>query len=174
MIYYGEREFEGSINWDAGAEIRDGIKFCVRDGVCDEQLWPYQISQFKQRPPVAAYTEAAKHQITGYKRVEQSLGALQSCLAAGYPFVFGFSVYNSFETQEVTRSGMVPMPNLSTEHVVGGHAVMCCGYNSKGRFLVRNSWGPNWGDAGYGWFPFEFLTNQDLCSDFWMINALEA
>ncbi len=90
-----------------------------------------------------------------------------SCLAEGYPFVFGFAVYESFQSKKVERTGIVNMPKKN-ERVIGGHAVMAVGYNQKeGRFLIRNSWGLKWGQAGYFTMPFAYLETQ--ASDFWTI-----
>jgi C1A family cysteine protease len=98
---------------------------------------------------------------------------MQGCLASGYPFVFGFTVYESFETNTVTRTGHVPMP-ASGEHVLGGHAVCAVGYDLKRRwFLCRNRWGTSWGMRGYFTIPFAYLTDSDLCADFWTIRVVQ-
>jgi C1A family cysteine protease len=91
-------------------------------------------------------------------------------LAEGFPFIFGFSVYDSFESQEVSRTGIVPLPRDS-ESFLGGHAVLAVGYDQiKRHFIVRNSWG-EWGDKGYCYMPFSYLTNPGLASDFWVIHT---
>jgi len=97
---------------------------------------------------------------------------MQGCLASGYPFVFGFTVYESFESDMVARTGHAPMP-ASGEHVLGGHAVCAVGYNIKRRwFICRNSWGTSWGMRGYFTIPFAYLTDSDLCADFWTIRVV--
>jgi C1A family cysteine protease len=97
------------------------------------------------------------------------LNQLKSCLAEGYPFVFGFTVFDSFESETVTNTGLLDMPKTS-ESSHGGHAVMAVGYNDEvRRFIIRNSWGSNWGNRGYFTMPYEYLTNPDLSSDFWTI-----
>src|SRR5437763_1048873 len=86
-------------------------------------------------------------------------GELGSCLASGYPFVFGFSVYESFESPRVAATGVVNLPRIG-ERVLGGHAVVAVGYDQKtSRFTVRNSWGARWGKDGYFTMPFQYLTN---------------
>ena len=90
----------------------------------------------------------------------------------GFPFVFGFTVYESFETPDVARTGVVPMPGHG-ERVQGGHAVLAVGYDqATGRFLVRNSWGSDWGQAGDFTIPFQYLTDGDLADDFWTIRVV--
>ncbi|WP_280701372.1 C1 family peptidase [Kitasatospora sp. GP82] len=109
---------------------------------------------------------------TGYQRVVQELSQLKGCLAAGFPFVFGFTVYSSFESPEVAKTGEAPMPSPS-DQVLGGHAVLAVGYDdSTQRFLVRNSWGPDWGLDGYFTLPYAYLTEQGLSSDFWTIRVV--
>lgn len=175
LIYYNERVMERTVSTDAGAMIRDGVKSVARQGVCDETTWPYDITKFADKPPAAAYKEALKHKITTYSRLPQIATQLKGCLAAGYPFIFGFSVYESFESDAVTTTGVVPMPDLTSEKLMGGHAVVAVGYDeSEQRFLVRNSWGPDWGDHGYFTMPYAYLTDNNLSDDFWTIRTVAA
>jgi hypothetical protein len=125
FIYYNERDIEGTVSVDSGAMIRDGIKSVNIMGACSEKTWPYDISKFTQRAPMPAYMEGAEHEAISYERIPRDLFVMKSCLASGYPFVFGFTVYDSFETQEVATTGEVPLPD-SEEKVLGGHAVMAC------------------------------------------------
>ncbi len=173
FIYYNERAIEGTVDSDSGAQIRDGIKTVAAEGACPETMWPYIESSFSVRPGTACYQCAKLHPAVQYERVPQDAGQLKGCLAAGYPFVFGFSVYESFEGDAVAKSGMVPMPG-AFETEVGGHAVIAVGYNdSVQRFLVRNSWGSKWGVGGYFTIPYAYLTNSDLASDFWVIRVVK-
>jgi C1A family cysteine protease len=170
FIYYNERAIEGTIASDSGAQIRDGIKSVSKQGACPESEWPYDIQKFEDKPTAKCFQDAAEHKIKLYQRLTPNLTQLQGCLASGFPFVFGFTVYESFESQELAHSGVVPMP-ASGEQVLGGHAVMAAGYDeSKSSFLVRNSWGTGWGMKGYFLMPFAYLTRPDLSSDFWTIH----
>jgi len=172
FIYYNERVIEHSTKSDSGAMIRDGIKTLKKQGVCSEKKWPYRISKFAVKPSPACYKEALNHQITSYHRL-LTLNDMRGCLAEGFPFVFGFTVYESFESQEVARSGVVSMPTPN-ERAIGGHAVLAVGYDdSKQRFLVRNSWGSGWGMGGYFTLPYDYVKNRDLSDDFWTIRRGE-
>ena len=173
FIYYNERAMEETVNVDSGAQIRDGIKSVVNQGACSEKTWPYQITNFTVKPPAPAYTEALKYQVTSYSRLTQTLTQLKGCLASGYPFVFGFTVYESFESPDVAKSGVMPMPAAS-EKVMGGHAVVAAGYDDASqRFIIRNSWGSNWGQKGYFTMPYAYITESNLADDLWTIRLVE-
>ena len=164
---------EGSVDFDSGAQLRDGIKSLVNQGVCPETTWPYDISIFDQKPPLEAYAEALDNQALQYRRLSQNINDMIGCLAQGLPFVFGFSVYDSFESDEVERTGLVPMPGTS-EDVIGGHAVMAVGYSIPEKlFLIQNSYGTSFGDAGFIRMPFDYLTNPNLCDDRWVVSKVE-
>ncbi|MBK9928470.1 MAG: C1 family peptidase [Saprospiraceae bacterium] len=179
FMYYNQRIVINTVNSDSGAFIRDGIKSLNRQGVCKETLWTYDDNnapgaKFTQKPPAICYTQALANQIISYQRLTHNLNTLKGCLAEGLPFVFGFTVYDSFMTSTVARTGIMPMPNLSKEHVRGGHAVMAVGYDdAKKAFIVRNSWGTGWGIKGYFWMPYAFITGLNFTSDFWTIRLVE-
>jgi C1A family cysteine protease len=171
FIYYNERVIERTVSQDSGAQVRDGIKSVAKLGAPPEAVWPYIISKFSQKPPNAAYRDAKDDLVTSYSRVPQELNQMQGCLAEGYPFVFGFTVYSSFEGDDVAKTGIVPMPT-SGGKVVGGHCVVAVGYDDKKRmFIIRNSWGADWGIKGYCMMPFEYLLRPHLASDFWTIRS---
>lgn len=168
FVYYNERAIEHSVAQDSGAQIRNGIKTLARQGVCEEVLWPYKVRQFKVKPPPPSYHQASDHCIRSYQRL-QTLEDMRGCLASGYPFVFGFSVYDSFESAKVAKTGVLDLPKKS-ERQLGGHAVTAVGYDDGAkRFLVRNSWGSDWGQHGYFTMPYDYLANRDLSDDFWTI-----
>jgi C1A family cysteine protease len=172
FIYYNARVILKTVDTDEGAMPRDGIKTLAKVGACSEKLWPYVISKFREKPPASCYRDAAKHQITSYYRI-QTLNEMRSCLAEGFPFVFGFVPYESFESSKVERAGVLNMPK-SNELPLAGHVVLAVGYNDKQkRFLVRNSWGPYWGMQGYFTMPYKYLENRDLSDDFWTIRRAE-
>jgi C1A family cysteine protease len=173
FIYYNERVIENTVREDAGATLRDGMKTVVKQGVCPEKQWPYVVRRFAERPPKPCYDEALNHQVLSYRRLVQTPNQMKGCLADGYPFVFGFTVYESFESAAVARTGIVPLPQ-SGERALGGHAVMAVGYDDRRRrFIVRNSWGARWGKAGHCFLPYAYLTDADLAADFWTIRLVE-
>jgi C1A family cysteine protease len=172
FIYYNERAMEGTIASDSGAQIRDGIKSVAKLGDCPENEWPYDIAKFATKPSANCFRDAMKYKAVLYQRVLQSLNQMKGCLASGFPFVFGFSVYESFESAAVGKSGIVPMP-ASSEKQLGGHAVLAVGYDdSQQRFIVRNSWGPKWGMRGYFSMPYAYLTDSNLADDLWTIRVI--
>ncbi len=172
FIYYNERVIEGHVAEDSGAQVRDGIKSVATLGAPPETDWPYNIDQFAQKPPVKAYSDATQYLVSSYSRVAQNLGQMQGCLAEGYPFVFGFTAYDSFESQDVANSGNVPMP-FSGEAMAGGHCVLAVGYDDAKRvFIIRNSWGAGWGIKGYCYMPYEYVLSPQLAGDLWTIRSV--
>jgi C1A family cysteine protease len=172
FIYYNERVIEGTVSQDSGAQVRDGIKSVATIGAPPETDWPYVIANFADQPPAIAFTDAKLDLVSSYSRVSQNLSQMKGCLAEGYPFVFGFTVYASFESQAVANSGVVPMP-ASGEKTVGGHCVVAVGYDDTQRtFTIRNSWGAAWGMKGYCTMPYEYLISANLASDFWTIRSV--
>jgi len=173
FIYYNERVMEGTVKTDSGAQIRDGIKSVNKQGVCPEKMLPYSISKFAVKPGTTCYREALKHQVLSYHRISRNLDQMKGCLADGFPFVLGFTVYDSFESSAVAKTGKLNMPK-KTEAVLGGHAVMAVGYDDAAkRFIVRNSWGISWGLQGYFTMPYDYLLEQNLSDDFWTILLVE-
>jgi len=174
FIYYNERVIEHSVNSDAGAQIRDGIKVVAKLGAPPEADWPYDINKFTEKPPTAAFTDASKNRVTSYHRVSRVLNQFKGCLASGYPFVLGFTVYDGFESTQVANSGHLSMPQPG-EKVVGGHAVTAVGYDDKNQwFIIRNSWGPHWGLKGYFTMPYQYLREPNLSDDLWTIRLVDA
>ncbi len=172
FIYYNERVMEHTVGQDAGAQIRDGIKSVNHVGVCPEPDWPYVITNFATKPPARAFKDAPLGKAVTYQRVVQTLDQMRGCLAGGFPVILGISVYESFESPQVAKSGVVPMPATS-EKLLGGHAILAVGYNdAKQRFVMRNSWGTSWGMQGYFTIPYAYLTDSNMCDDLWTIQMV--
>lgn len=177
FIYYNERVLEGTVSSDSGASISDSMKVVSTNGCPPESMWWYNTAKFTVKPSKKVYTAGLKHLVSDYQSLDNTnLSDLQTCLSEGYPFVLGFTVYESFESQAVASTGVVPMP-APGEQILGGHAVCCVGYdNASQRFLIRNSWGTGWGinGSGYCTMPYAYLTNSDYASDFWMATTIAA
>ena len=171
FIYYYERLILGTINYDSGAYIRDGIKATNHYGASLESYWPYDIRKFRQEPISEAKTDALNRKVTRYERVNDFNGCIDA-LSNGYPVVMGFRVYDSFMSKNVAKTGIMPYPNTKRERLLGGHAVLLVGYNkSKKVFIARNSWGTNWGDKGYFYMPFDVI-KPNMSSDYWIIKSV--
>jgi len=172
FIYYYERLMMGTVNYDSGAYIRDGIKATNKYGASLESYWPYNINKFKQEPITEAKNDALNRKVTRYERVADFNGCIDA-LTSGYPVIIGFYVYDSFMTPTVARTGNMPYPNTRREKLLGGHAVLLVGYDkNKKVFIARNSWGTGWGDRGYFYMPFQVIQNTNMSSDFWIIKSV--
>ena len=186
FIYYNERATEGHVKFDAGGQIRDGIKTVNQQGVCPESAWPYDDTapagdndpfpdgaRAAQRPTDQCYQDALKYTTVSYRRLNHVLLAqLKGCLAEGYPFVFGFTAYSSLWDDAGKSRTMIPLPT-NHDSKVGGHAVMAVGYDDgTHHFTIRNSWGPDAGDCGHFYMPYAYLTDPSLSADFWTIRRV--
>jgi len=172
FIYYQARVYEGTTNYDSGAYIRDAIKAVSKVGAPTEALWPYNTRKVSYRPSQLAYNNAATRKVSTYHRCAD-FTAVKSALIQGYPVVVGFDVYESFEYDIVTDTGMMPYPNTRRERLLGGHAVVLVGYNDTTQcFIARNSWGTGWGDRGYFYMPYQVIQNKTMSDDFWFITSI--
>lgn len=178
FIYYNARVYEGTQNEDSGAQVRDAVKVVAKLGVPADSDFPYNDQVYDVKPSKQAYTDAVKQEALVYEAVQY--GHLDQAIASGFPFVFGFTVFESFESEEVASTGIVPIPEQG-EQVLGGHCVWSWGYNSSYSQTLngmpprtkacRNSWDTTWGDNGNFYLPQAYF-DMGLCSDFWVIRRL--
>ena len=178
FIYWCERALENTTGSDGGAMIRDGIKALAQWGVCEEKLWPYRIGRYAMQPPDKAFKNALRFQALQYERVNNATpDQIKNAILSDLPVVFGMSIYESFETAAVAKTGIVPMPS-GAEKMLGGHAMCIVGYDDCvsgcgiGCFQVANSWGTSWGKKGYCYIPYDYLCSAQA-SDFWAITKME-
>ncbi len=171
FLYYNSRALEGETATDDGVTLRTAIKAAAKPGVCPETLWPYDPAQFATKPPQTAYDGISTRAVS-YYRIERDLRALKSCIAEGYPFVFGVNVYQlSFGA--ATKSGQLNLP-AANDTLMGGHAVLAVAYDDElQHFTVLNSLGATWGAQGYFTIPYAYLMNDKLSYDFWTIREIE-
>lgn len=170
FVYYEERKLEHTITQDAGAQPRDGLKVLAKTGCSPEADDPYNVALFTNKPSAQALTDAGQFKIAAYHRLN-TLNDTLACLAGGGGVVMGFKVFESFESNSVAQTGDMPMP-ADGEASVGGHAVFVAGYKTDpgtaggGCLIVKNSWSTGWGDNGYFYMPYAYVT-PDRVSDMW-------
>lgn len=183
MIYYDARIPEGTTGQDSGAQVRDAVGGVVKYGVCPDSEFPYSDQVFDVAPSAQDYADATKQEALVYEAVQYP--HLHAALASGFPFVFGFTVYESFESQACISTGIAPIPEPG-ERVLGGHCVWCWGSNmsykdpyttASGKTIpprykaIRNSWGSGVGDGGDFYLP-QALFDRGDCSDFWVVRRI--
>lgn len=164
-IYWYTRFQIKIVDLDHGASLYDSMQTLVKFGVPHENLWPYDVKNFRTKPSKPVWSDGYWHNIDVPYAVDQSVRAIRNRLYDGYPVVFGFNVFDSFEV--TSKTGKLPMPSQS-ESIHFGHGVMAVGYNDRIKCIkVRNSWGPKWANNGHFWMPYDFIDNMNYCSDFW-------
>jgi C1A family cysteine protease len=168
FLYHQERVLEGTVNQDGGAQMREIGRTLGKFGVCEEQFMPYSDKGLLQTPSQDAIKNALQHRITRYHSV-RGLSGIKQALAQSQPVLIGMVVYESFESQEVAKTGILPMPHANEENL-GGHAVLVVGYDDEKQVLiVRNSWGAEWGDKGYFYMPYSYVQGG-FAFDFWVLD----
>jgi C1A family cysteine protease len=172
---------------DTGAFLRTTMGALVLFGVPPEDYWPYKVASFDKEPTAFCYSFAQNYQPISYYRLDppgtkpdELLARIKTNLAAGLPSMFGFTVYSSI-SQAGNNAGNIPYPTKG-DKIEGGHAIVVAGYDNArkiknlnvggtettGAFLIRNSWGTDWGESGYGWLPYEYVL-QGLAEDWWSL-----
>jgi C1A family cysteine protease len=174
FIYYNERLEQGDVDHDTGSDIRTSMRVVAKYGAPSEDQWEYNVGNWREKPPEHTYQQGVDDMVHIYFAIDQNLNDLKMCLVHGFPFNFGFSVYSSFEGDEVAKTGIVQLPTR-WESQEGGHAVCCVGYDDQiNSFIVQNSWGADWGDHGFFYLPYGYMINPGLAADFWTIRSLES
>ncbi len=169
FAYYIARDDK---NNDTGASIRDGFKAVNKYGLCSEKTVPYCIKKFAIKPSDDAFKEASDHQSIRYERLPQTKEAIKDAIHRGYPVVYGKLIYDSFMSEDVATSGLVPTPNTEDETLHGGHCMVIFDYDKDGT-IELNSWGGSWGTGGTCHVPWEYVLDSKLCMDFWTFYVLE-
>jgi len=192
FVYKATRQV-GGFEGDSGAYLRTAMAALALFGVPPEKHWPYTDDpvEFDRDPPPFVYSLAANYQSTIYFCYDpfgsetdsaKLVTRLKQGIARKIPAMFGFYGFDSFGYSE--NAGEIPFPG-NEETAQWGHAVVLCGYDDSkkirntltgdtttGAFEIRNSWGPEWGDGGYGWIPYKYV-EEGLAHDFWSILDME-
>ena len=171
---------------DGGAYLSDGFKSVAKSGVCTEQTWAFDPVKVNTKPSDAAFTEAELRKVTRYERVgnfsimspvddSYSIDMIKATLAMGYPVTIAmvvngtiFNIYGKLDTDGCSYKYPVSQFPDTSRPSAGGHAMLVVGYNDKG-FIIENSWGPGWGDNGYGIITYEVIKAD--CFDAWTCTA---
>lgn len=164
-IYYWEREIEGTVTEDAGAQLADGISVVGAKGCPPESLWPDTDADLYVAPTPAVLAASQPHRLLDGKAVPGDFYDVRATLASGNPVVIGIDVFDQFESDGAAETGDIELPRRLM-HPIGGHAILVTGYDDATEmFDFKNSWGVGWGRKGYGRLPYAYVLNRDLCSD---------
>jgi len=169
FLYYNERIFINETHKDEGAFIEDGISALKMYGLCNESAWSYKLENVLVKPSDEAYENAKNNFVIDAININNNLDTIKEWLNKNEPIAVGITIFSNFMSSTTARTGMVSMP-INTDKIIGGHAVIICGYDDYQRlFILRNSWGNYWGDKGYFYLPYEYVLNTNLCNNMWVI-----
>lgn len=192
LFLYKAARNKMNVEGDVGASIRETIKVLALFGVPPEQSWPYEEEKVDAEPPPYCYAYAQNYKTLKYFLLdyagittESLLFQIKAVLAAGFPCIFGLTLYTSAYEENNSKTGHIPYPDSDKDKVVGGHTAVVVGYDdykfircadrkyySKGAFLIRNSWGTEWGVNGYGWLPYDYVL-AGLTAAWWSLLKAE-
>jgi C1A family cysteine protease len=154
---------------DSGAFLSDGIKSLKYHGICEEKYWSYIIENVFKEPSKEAYINAENNYVIEAFNISNNINTIKKWLLRNEPIAMGMAIYSNFTNN---RTGIINLPSLGDEFL-GGHAIIICGFDDKNKkFIMRNSWGSYWGDKGYFYLPYDYVTNNDLCGDLWVITRI--
>ena len=167
FMYFNGRLLEMTYMYDNGCSIKKCIEGTMLFGLCQGDSWPYLKEKVLDAPTLECYEEGESWKITKSYVMNHGLVAMRRCLASGYCFVFGMSLYDSY--LDAATTGVVTMPKRKGDTYRGEHAVCAVGYHHKTKqFIIRNSKGPGWGDNGYFLLPYAYM-NPRLTTDIWTV-----
>lgn len=175
FLYYNSRMYDQTTDDNVGVSIRDIFKAMKTYGVCLEALWPYDEQEFAKKPSTASYQDGLGNTITKYTRLTQDIDQFRACLKAGYPFAVGFEVYSSFRDLDTKPDGVMPLPppDMIRVEMPYLHAVLAVGYDDMTQCItILNSWGKKFGDRGYFYMPYSYITDPKRAFDFWKIEDI--
>lgn len=171
FVYYNARAINDKTEIDEGSTFQDIIKSIRDNGVCIEELCPYNPSVFNEQPSEDAYSEASKRKITEAKNVRLNINDIKSALAQGFPVIISA---RAFKTYVTNANGVIPPPSQEElEDETSNHAMVICGYvDREGYFIVRNSWGTNFGDQGYCYLPYEYIRTPKAINNAYVVTGI--
>ena len=173
FTYYNARNFDNTVPLDVGTSIHSGARAVAEMGSCHESLWPYVPSNFSTKPPANCYEDAKSAVVQEVRWLERDLGQIRAALAEGHTVACGIVVYQSFESSGSSLTGVIGVPQKG-EPMLGGHAILLVGYDDARRlFVFRNSWGPTWGDKGYGYIPYNYISDPNSADEFAILFGLK-
>ncbi|CAF1430628.1 unnamed protein product [Adineta ricciae] len=177
FIYYNARVKDPNYNGhvrDKGCSITYALEALKECDSCLEKIWSYREHRKDTCPSDDAVENAANLLITGSMEIGHNLHEMKACLAQHIPFVFGLSINQREFQAQGKNKGCIQTPPENKPQPKNGHAMLAVGYSEIYKtFIVRNSWGPEWGDNGYCYIPCKYMLNQDLCYEIYAVANLE-
>jgi C1A family cysteine protease len=169
-LYYKERLIIGTEDIDSGANVIDGSTYVKKNGICSEPLWPYIEKKFAIEPPTECDINAINYKIKNYviiPRDKNLITNIKRCINNKLSVLIAVAIYDSFVSFDTSRTGLIQIPNFKKERLIGGHQMCIIGYDDiRQLFIVQNSWGTKWGDKGFCYVPYKYLTNPNLGFEF--------
>lgn len=168
-VYYNSRLQSGNTAIDCGANFNDTLQAVSDNGFCVESLCPYDVKIFDKEPSQASYNDGKSRLVTEAKNVRIDISHIKSVLAKGLPVIISVK---SIDTLRRNANGVISIDD-TVELNESYHAMVVCGYSdAEGYFIVRNSWGKEYGDKGYCYFPYSFFRNDEIIKNCFAVTGI--
>ena len=186
FLYYIARDVDKtgdvSVNTDTGSRFLPAMQALKNYGISLEKFWPYNENTFNNKPNDEAYKDALNRRLIKALNVNRNVEEIKSALSDGYPVAISLNLFKSFST---SKDGYVSLPteeeiaeSLSEDNTNkdkhSRHALVITGFSDNLQmFVVRNSWGAEWGENGYCYIPYSYVGNEKLCNFSCIITEVE-
>lgn len=175
FVYFNTRRLRGDTTNDSGAMIAECMAALLAYGAPPEQIWPYSDTDRWMEQPAAVIYEKAKIDMALQYSQLRGDAAILSALAQGFPVCFGIFLPEKAYAS-ASQSGQIAYLSASDwqAQTVGGHAMLLVGYDLlRNHYIVRNSWGGDYGDQGYLYISFDLMQRAGHPDSFWALGELE-
>lgn len=172
-IYYNARVLLMGLSpdQDTGISIKNCCSAVKKYYACNEKIWKYNIKNFNLKPSIEAYENARIIDEIRYYRIDNNLNSIRLALSSGLPILYGFLAYESFESDDLAKTGIMKYPDIEKEKALGGHCVLIVGYDDDTRTVkCQNTWGTQWGNNGYFTVSYRIIQNENISWDFYIIS----
>lgn len=143
-VYYMARKMQGTLPAQR-CQLKSVLSALEKYGACSERLWPFDRNKIDIEPSIDAIFEGVHYKLIEYNVVEDIGNTI-------FPIIIGFNMGELFlKSPEKYR----PVNGTDNKYF-SSHAAVIVDATDTG-WVIANSFGPKWGNKGYGILPYECI-----------------